>query len=104
MAADLPSVPWANLLPSWVAKLQQELKMEPGSLADEVVREARDPSLNPEIEWDAKVRISEELCEEEKGYLRKRRRLTKAALAKYLDIPEDEIHEDDIPVIAICGR
>ena len=94
---------WARVIPDFVAKLQNELSMAPGSLAEEIWQEAHDPEINPEIVWDAQVRISNDLCNEEKSFLENRRKRTKVALARYLDIPEDEIHPDDVPVIAMCS-
>jgi phospholipase A2 len=94
---------WARLLPAYITKIQNELSMAPGSLAEEIWHEANDPESNPEITWDASVRVSNELCEEEKRFREKRQLFTKSALARYLDIPEDKIHADDVPVIAMCG-
>ncbi|KAF2089501.1 FabD/lysophospholipase-like protein [Saccharata proteae CBS 121410] len=94
---------WVKVLPGFVTKLQNELSMAPGSLAQEVWWEANDPEINPEIIWEARVRVSNELCDEEKRFLRKRKRYIRRALAKYLDIDENEIHPDDIPTIAMCG-
>jgi phospholipase A2 len=102
LSLDLSLLPdWK--LPEWITKLQRELNMEPGSLANEIWTEARDPTVNPEVAWDAKVRLSAELCEDEKRFLSRRRAFTRQALAKYLEIPEDEIHEDDVPTIATTG-
>lgn len=102
---DLTSVfpDWAIGLPERIMKLQRELNMEPGSLADEIWREAKDPKINPEVEWDAHVRQGTELCDEEKAFLKRRKKHTKKALAKYLEIPESSIHDDDVPVIAVTG-
>ncbi|KAL8782946.1 MAG: hypothetical protein Q9213_005002 [Squamulea squamosa] len=97
----LPS--WAPDLPGYFAKLQRELVMAPGSLADEIWQEAQDPSLNPEIARIARVRVSKELCSEEKLFQQRRKRYTTNALAKYLEIPEDEVDSGDVPIIAICG-
>ena len=94
---------WAKMLPGFVTKLQRELSMAPGSLAEEIWYEANNPETHPEITWDASVRVSNELCAEEKNFLEKRGKFTKRALARYLDIPEDKIHPDDVPVIAVCG-
>ncbi|KAI9662963.1 MAG: hypothetical protein M1821_008010 [Bathelium mastoideum] len=94
---------WLKSLPGFIRKLQSELSMAPGSLAEELWREANDPECNPEIIWDAHVRISEELCDEEEAFLRKRRPFTRAALARYLNLSEKDIHEDDVPTIAICS-
>lgn len=100
---DLIVPNWVKVLPAFIRKLQNELSMAPGSLAEEIWYEANDPEINPEIIWDASVRVSEDLCAEEKAFLQKRSQFTKAALARYLDIPEATIHEDDIPIIAMCG-
>ncbi|KAF2004744.1 FabD/lysophospholipase-like protein [Amniculicola lignicola CBS 123094] len=94
---------WARLLPAFITKLQRELSMAPGTLAEEIWREANDPEVNPEITWDASVRVSNDLCEDEKSFLEKRSKFTRRALARYLDIPVEKIHPDDVPVIAMCG-
>lgn len=94
---------WVKMMPGFIRKLQNELSMAPGSLAEEIWYDANNPEANPEIIWDASVRISNELCKEEKAFLEKRAHFTKRALARYLDIPEATIHSDDIPVIAMCG-
>lgn len=101
--ADFLLPEWAQDLPAYFAKLQRELEMAPGSLADEIWEEAQDPSFNPEIARLAKVRISKDLCEEEKEFQKRRKRHTTRALAKYLEIPEAEVDPEDIPTIAICG-
>ncbi|ODA76676.1 hypothetical protein RJ55_07947 [Drechmeria coniospora] len=94
---------WSKLIPGFMRKLQRELSMSPGSLADEIWHEAHDPNINPEIRYAAEVRVSSELCDEEKEYLSRRRRVVKVALAKYLGLDEHDIHPDDVPTIAICG-
>lgn len=94
---------WATGLPEWITKLQRELNMEPGSLADEVWSEARDPKVNPEVEKDARVRLGKDLCDDEQRYLASRKGFTKRGLAQYLNIPEPEIHDDDVPIIATTG-
>ena len=94
---------WVKVLPGYIQKLQNELSVAPGSLAEELWYEANDPETNPEIIWDASVRVSDKLCEEELAFREKRAQFTKAALARYLDIPEATIHPDDVPIIAMCG-
>ncbi|KAL0930432.1 phospholipase a2 [Colletotrichum truncatum] len=94
---------WGRLVPGYLRKLQRELSMSPGSLADEIWREAHDPFINPEVQYAAQVRVSNDLCEEEKEFLSRRKRVTTMALAKYLDIDEKDIHPDDVPTIAMCG-
>lgn len=94
---------WVKLLPGFMRKLQNELSMTPGSLSEEIWQEANDPEINPEIMWDCSVRVSNDICNEEKAFLEKRKKNTTRALAKYLDIPEGKIHPDDVPTIAMCG-
>ncbi|KAK4155809.1 acyl transferase/acyl hydrolase/lysophospholipase [Chaetomidium leptoderma] len=94
---------WVKLVPGYVRKLQREMNMEPGSLAAEIWQEAHDPFTHPEIQYSAKVRVSEELCEEEKIFLERRRRMIAPALARFLGVKEQDIHPDDIPTIAMCG-
>ncbi|KAI9167225.1 Cytosolic phospholipase A2 delta [Paramyrothecium foliicola] len=94
---------WTKLIPGYVKKLQRELSMAPGSLADEIWSEAHDPLIHPEIRYTAQVRVSDDLCDEEKQFLARRRKYTRVALAKYLGINESDIHPDDIPTIAMCG-
>lgn len=94
---------WVKVLPDFINKLQDELSMSPGSLAEEIWQEANNPEINPEIIWDARVRVSTELCREEQDFLRKRKIRTTAAFAKYLGVPEDEVHPEDVPIIAMCG-
>jgi phospholipase A2 len=94
---------WVKMMPGFIRKLQNELSMAPGSLAEEIWYDANNPEANPEIVWDASVRISDQLCQEEKAFLNNRAQFTKRALARYLDIPEATIHPDDVPIIAMCG-
>ena len=101
--ADFVVPQWAKMLPAYIKKLQLELVMGPGSLSQEIMDEAADPRINPEIMWNAKVRISQELCDEEKAFQAARKRYASRALARYLELPENEIHPDDVPTIAVCG-
>lgn len=94
---------WVLALPIGLQKLQNELSMAPWSVSWEIWEQAHDPQINPEIIWDAHVRISNDLCTEEQQYLRKRKPNIAKALARYLDVPESEVHPDDVPVIAMCG-
>jgi cytosolic phospholipase A2 len=94
---------WSKNIPAYVRKLQRELSMGPGTLAEEIWREAHDPSIHPEIQYEAKVRVSEHLCDEEKTFLSRRKKYIATALARYLGLKEEDVHPDDIPVIAMCG-
>ncbi len=100
---DLILPDWAKLLPGYIIKLQKEMSMAPGSLADLIWDEAHNAEINPEIAWDAIVRVSDDICAEEKLFVRNRKNHTTRALAHYLDLPEADIHPDDVPTIAICG-
>jgi phospholipase A2 len=101
--ADMLLPAWARMMPDTVQKLRFEVSMQPGSLADEVWQEAHDADINPEIAWDATVRVSDNLCQEERAFQVRRREHVVKALAVYLDIDEKNIHPDDVPVIAMCG-
>ncbi|UKZ73511.1 hypothetical protein TrVFT333_001158 [Trichoderma virens FT-333] len=94
---------WWKNIPGYVRKLQRELSVSPGSLAEEIWQEAHDPLVNPEIRYSANVRVSSELCAEEKDYLLRRKLVTRAALANYLGLKEKDINPDDVPTIAMCG-
>ncbi|KAA8650719.1 putative phospholipase A2 (PlaA) [Aspergillus tanneri] len=94
---------WTRLLPATVQKLQHELSMSPGSLADNIWKEAHDPDINPEILREARVRVGSSLCDDELVFRRKRKQHSVKALAAYLNIAEEDIHPDDVPIIAMCG-
>ncbi|QYS93989.1 Lysophospholipase [Trichoderma simmonsii] len=94
---------WWKNIPMYVRKLQRELSVSPGSLAEEIWHEAHDPLINPEIRYTANVRVSSELCDEEKDFLLRRKLITRAALANYLGLKEKDINPDDVPTIAMCG-
>ena len=94
---------WSKLVPGYLRRLQRELSMAPGSLADEIWKEAQDPAINPEIQYSAKVRLSDDICPEEKTFLSRRKKVVAVGLARYLGLKEEDIHPDDVPVIAMCG-
>lgn len=100
---DLILPEWTKSIPGMIRKLQRELIMAPDSLAAEIWEEAHDPYTHPEVQWEAKVRVSGDLCDEEKIYRERRRKVIAPALANYLGLKEEEIHPDDIPTIAMCG-
>lgn len=97
----LPS--WVRMLPGWLDKLNNELSMAPWSLSWEIWEEAHDPEIHPEIIWDAQVRFGKDLCAQEKTFLSRRRLRTTKALSRYLDVPEKDVHPDDVPTIAMCA-
>ncbi|KZT61963.1 FabD/lysophospholipase-like protein [Calocera cornea HHB12733] len=89
-------------LQSRVSALMLEYSLGPGSLYDEVVNAPPDLSVNPECEWDATVRLGNELCLPERAFLRQRKRHMRAAFAKLMGVQEWEVHEDDIPIVAMA--
>ena len=101
--ADQVIPEWAQTLPDFIAKLQKEMDMSPGSLAEEIWHEAQDPGVNPEIAMNTTVRISKDLCSDEKAFLRRRKKWTTQALAEYLGVSEKEVDPRDVPTIAMCG-
>lgn len=100
---DLILPDWLKLVPGFMTKLQNELSMAPGSLAEEIWDEAHNPEINPEITWSASVRVSDELCKEEQAFLKLRKLQTTKALARYLGVSAQEVHPDDVPIISMCG-
>ena len=86
-----------------MAKLQREMNMARGSLAEEIWQEAQDIDIHPEIALSARVRIGDDLCSDEMAFVRRRKRYTAKKLAQYLEIPEADVDPEDVPTIAVCG-
>ena len=80
-----------------------ELGRGPGSLYSEIVYDPPGLSIHPECQWDAEVRLGDELCLSERAFLRERRRRMKSGFAKLFGVDEREIDERDLPVVAIAG-
>ena len=87
-------------LQSQISGLLVTLGRGPGSLFEEVIA---DSEKAVECEWDAHVRLGEDLPIAERGFLRERRRCIRKSFAKLIDVSENEIDERDIPVVAIAG-
>ena len=73
-----------------------------------VAYDDQDTETFPELEWDARVRCSSELHDEEKAAIYQRRIHMSShganTLAQFLQLPDDEyVHPDDVPLIAIGG-
>ncbi|OSC98862.1 FabD/lysophospholipase-like protein [Trametes coccinea BRFM310] len=103
-----PDIQWPTSFS--VADLQErfsalllELGLGPGSLYDDIVNSPPDPTINPECEWDAEVRLGEDLCLPERAFLGERKRKMKASFAKLMGVPESEVDERDLPIVAIAG-
>jgi phospholipase A2 len=86
-----------------IGALVLELGRGPGSLWSEVVDSPPNLMDHPEYEWEAEVRLGDELCMPERAFLRSRRRRMRAAFAELFNIPISEIDERDIPIVAIAG-
>lgn len=80
-----------------------ELSLGPGSLYSDIVDRSPDPNVYPEVEWDASVRLGEDLCISERAFLEERRRAIKTPFARLVGVNPDEIDERDLPVVAIAG-
>lgn len=80
-----------------------ELGLGPGSLYSEIIKENPDVLLHPECEWDAQVRLGDELCLSEQAFLKERKRKMRLAFAEFIGVPLDQVHEDDIPIVAVAG-
>ncbi|KAG8747162.1 hypothetical protein FRC10_002211 [Ceratobasidium sp. 414] len=57
----------------------------------------------PEYEWEAEVRLGNELCLPERAFLRSRKRRMRAAFAELFGVPVAKIDERDLPIVAIAG-
>lgn len=83
-------------------RLYSELSFADDSLARHIVDNDRvDVQLHPELEWDARVRLSDQPCFQERAYFRQRQRRIRAAYARLLDVPEDEIDTRDLPIFGV---
>lgn len=80
-----------------------ELGLGPGSLYSEIVNNPPDPQLYPEVEWDAEVRLGDELCISERAFLKERRRFMRASFARLIGVPERDVDIRDIPIVALAG-
>ena len=86
-----------------LSALLLELGIGPGSLFNEIVNKPPDPAVHPECEWDADVRLGDDLCISERAFLGERKRKMRVAFAKLMRVPEWEVDERDLPIVAIAG-
>lgn len=103
----IPSITASWIWPESIVNLQSRIQAllvaigrGPGSLYAEIVEESKNA---PEMNWDARVRLGEDLCVAEKAYLRERKRRMKTSFANFLGVDEKEIHPEDIPIVAIAA-
>ncbi|KAH7339527.1 acyl transferase/acyl hydrolase/lysophospholipase [Rhizoctonia solani] len=80
-----------------------ELSRGPGSLWNEIVDSPPNSQDHPEYDWEAEVRLGDELCMAERAFLRNRKRKMRASFAELLGVPIHEIDERDLPIVAIAG-
>ncbi|KAG9324934.1 hypothetical protein KVV02_005173 [Mortierella alpina] len=88
---------------SAVDTIRKELQLGDGSLYQSIVSNMSDSTKNPEIQLDATVRQGNDLCPQERAFQAARRKKMKKAFAKFIGVKESEVHENDIPVVAIAG-
>ncbi|KAK3814384.1 MAG: acyl transferase/acyl hydrolase/lysophospholipase [Benniella sp.] len=81
----------------------KELQLGEGSLYQTIVNNMQDNSKNPEIQLDATVRQGNDICPQETAFQTARRKKMKKAFAKFIGVHESEVHESDIPVVALAG-
>ncbi|KAI0746311.1 FabD/lysophospholipase-like protein [Daedaleopsis nitida] len=86
-----------------LSALLLELGLGPGSLYDEVVHQPPDLAVHPECEWDAEVRLGEDLSIGERAFLGERRRRMRGAFARLMGVPVEEVDERDLPIVAMAG-
>ncbi|GAA5895812.1 hypothetical protein JCM8208_005094 [Rhodotorula glutinis] len=85
------------------AKLQDELSLGPDSTYAHILDEGKDPRTHPELQWDAQVRIGTDLPISERAFLRNRRQKMRAAFARLVDVPLDDLDERDLPTVSIAA-
>lgn len=86
-----------------ISDFLMELSRGPGSLYSEIVNTPPDPTVHPEVEWDAEVRLGEDLCIAERAFIGERLRAMRKPFAALMGVDEKEVDERDIPVVAIAG-
>ncbi|OZJ03601.1 hypothetical protein BZG36_03696 [Bifiguratus adelaidae] len=75
----------------------------------QIVQDCTNPEINPECAQTAHShdqsihRYARTLCDEENEFVKKRRRTIRSSFARYIGVDEDEVHEDDIPIIGVAG-
>ncbi|OCH95436.1 FabD/lysophospholipase-like protein [Obba rivulosa] len=98
-----PSTPDFSELQTRFNALLLELGLGPGSLYSDLVNGPPDLDVNPECEWDAEVRLGDDLCLAERAFLQSRRKVMHSAFANFIGVPVSEVDERDVPVVAIAG-
>ncbi|KNC98364.1 uncharacterized protein SPPG_06072 [Spizellomyces punctatus DAOM BR117] len=71
-----------------------------GTLIAQIKVGMTDPKRNPEIEWEAKVRVGAELCKEENERLVQKKQAVADAISKFIG---EDVEVEDVPVISIAA-
>lgn len=116
---DLPKMPsmdvpdFAGTLKNWresldslrtaLQDLQSELSGAEGSVYKEIMDERDNAQINPEVQWDAAVRLGNDLGTAERAFVRARKEAMLKPFCKLLDLREDEVELEDIPVVAFAA-
>lgn len=85
------------------SNLQNELSLGPDSTYARILKDAENPDIHPEIQWDARVRLGRDLPHTERAFARNRRGRMRHDFARLLDVPVEEVDERDLPVVAIAA-
>ncbi|CAG8434694.1 12384_t:CDS:10 [Ambispora gerdemannii] len=72
-------------------------------LKTKVENDSKNHEKNPEIAKTAHVRLSKELCDEERIFIAARKARARQSFAKFIGVDVDEINDADIPIIAVTG-
>ncbi|RUS16924.1 hypothetical protein BC937DRAFT_90637 [Endogone sp. FLAS-F59071] len=68
-----------------------------------IEEEGKDETINPEVGWEAKVRRGADLGSEEQSFLVARRRRIRKHFAEFIGVDEQQVHEEDVPIIGIAA-
>jgi phospholipase A2 len=115
----LPSMPtmempdFGGTLKSWreslgtvgtaLEDIQSELSGTEGSVYNRVISERDDARVNPEIQWDASVRLGNDLGTAERAFVRARKEAMLKPFCELLGLKEEEVELEDIPVVAFAA-
>ncbi|BGP42682.1 hypothetical protein JCM10449v2_006694 [Rhodotorula kratochvilovae] len=85
------------------SRLQEELSLGPDSTYAHIIADGKNPTIHPELQWDAQVRLGTDLPLTERAFLRNRRARMREAFARLVGVPLEEVDERDLPVVSIAA-
>ncbi|KAI5474460.1 phospholipase A2, partial [Pseudohyphozyma bogoriensis] len=104
---SLPSLPTLTSLTDSLTSLRTtferlhgELTHAPTSAYARIQATSTDPKVHPELEWDAKVRLGNDVSHAERAFVRARRARMVEAFSRLMG---EEVDERDIPVVAVAA-